>query len=227
MEAGREWFLFVWRSPVGSLLLNGSLSVHVALALVSVYYYRHSRLSLRERVQFAFGFLIPPLLIFHIVGTRLAHDWFQTTDSYTFIVLRYWVLSPGLGMTQSVQLILTWLHGCLGLHFWLRLKPWYPRLAAILYSLALLLPGAGPARLQSGRARSRPFGPAAGLDRGVVSDRQCAQPGPGGDPTANRTVDWSAAMCSACSGCASSGSSGGSPFGPNGRFRSPTRPARP
>ena len=140
MEAGREWFLFVWRSPVGSLLLNGSLSVHVALALVSVYYYRHSRLSLRERVQFAFGFLIPPLLIFHIVGTRLAHDWFQTTDSYTFIVLRYWVLSPGLGMTQSVQLVLTWLHGCMGLHFWLRLKPWYPRLAAILYSLALLLP---------------------------------------------------------------------------------------
>ena len=140
MEAGREWFLFVWRSPVGSLLLNGSLSVHVALALVSVYYYRHSRLSLRERVQFAFGFLIPPLLIFHIVGTRLAHDWFQTTDSYTFIVLRYWVLSPGLGMTQSVQLVLTWLHGCLGLHFWLRLKPWYPRLAAVLYSLALVLP---------------------------------------------------------------------------------------
>ena len=140
MEAGREWFLFVWRSPVGSLLLNGSLSVHVALALVSVYYYRHSRLSLRERVQFASGFLIPPLLIFHIVGTRLAHDWFQTTDSYTFIVLRYWVLSPGLGMTQSLQLVLTWLHGCLGLHFWLRLKPWYPRLAAILYSLALLLP---------------------------------------------------------------------------------------
>ena len=140
MEAGREWFLFVWRSPVGFLLLNGSLSVHVVLALVSVYYYRHSRLSLRERVQFASGFLIPPLLIFHIVGTRLAHDWFQTTDSYTFIVLRYWVLSPGLGMTQSLQLVLTWLHGCLGLHFWLRLKPWYPRLAAILYSLALLLP---------------------------------------------------------------------------------------
>lgn len=140
MEAGREWFLFVWRSPVGSLLLNGSLSVHVALALVSVYYYRHSRLSLRERFQFASGFLIPPLLIFHIVGTRLAHDWFQTTDSYTFIVLRYWVLSPGLGMTQSIQLVLTWLHGCLGLHFWLRLKPWYPRLAAVLYSLALLLP---------------------------------------------------------------------------------------
>ncbi len=140
MEAGREWFLFVWRSPVGFLLLNGSLSVHVALALVSVYYYRHSRLSLRERIQFASGFLIPPLLIFHIVGTRMAHDWFQTTDSYTFIVLRYWVLSPGLGITQSVQLVLTWLHGCMGLHFWLRLKPWYPRLAAILYSLALLLP---------------------------------------------------------------------------------------
>ena len=140
MEAGREWFLFVWRSPVGSLLLNGSLSVHVALALVSVYYYRHSRLSLRERFQFASGFLIPPLLIFHIVGTRLAHDWFQTTDSYTFIVLRYWVLSPGMGLTQSVQLVLTWLHGCMGLHFWLRLKPWYPRLAAVLYSLALVLP---------------------------------------------------------------------------------------
>ena len=140
MEAGRDWFLFVWRGPIGSPLLYGSLSAHVALALVSVYYYRHSRLSLRERFQFAFGFMIPPLLIFHIVGTHLAHDWFQTTDSYTFVVLRYWVLSPGLGMTQSIQLVLTWLHGCMGLYFWLRLKPWYPRVAVALYSLALLLP---------------------------------------------------------------------------------------
>ncbi len=140
MEAGRTWFLFVWRSPVGSLLLYSSLSAHVALALVSVYHYRHSRLSPRERFQFVFGFLIPPLLIPHIVGTRLAHDWYQMNDSYTFLVLRYSVLSPGLGIMQSLQLVLTWLHGCMGLYSWLRLKPWYPRAAMTLYSLALLLP---------------------------------------------------------------------------------------
>jgi adenylate cyclase len=36
--------------------------------------------------------------------------------------------------------LIAWTHGCIGLHYWLRLRPWYPRYAAALYSFALLLP---------------------------------------------------------------------------------------
>jgi adenylate cyclase len=41
-------------------------------------------------------------------------------------------------MTTLVALV--WLHGCIGLHRWLRLKPWYRRLHAPALVLALLLP---------------------------------------------------------------------------------------
>lgn len=94
MEAGREVFLFIWRGPLGSPVLYGSLLVHASLAFVSLYQRRDFRLARWERVQFGLGFLIPPLLFFHAVGTHLAHDWFDTLDSYTLVVLNYWVLAP-------------------------------------------------------------------------------------------------------------------------------------
>ena len=84
--------------------------------------------------------LRPPLLFFHIIGTHIAHDWFGTTDSYTYVVLNYWVLTPVVGSLQSIQVIIIWLHGCMGLYFWLRLKPWYARISTILFSVALLVP---------------------------------------------------------------------------------------
>jgi adenylate cyclase len=36
--------------------------------------------------------------------------------------------------------IIAWAHGGIGLHFWLRLRPWYPRVAPVLLSAAVLLP---------------------------------------------------------------------------------------
>src|SRR5690606_10646879 len=41
---------------------------------------------------------------------------------------------------QVVALLLVWAHGCLGLHFWLRLKPGYPRYYTAFLVTALLLP---------------------------------------------------------------------------------------
>ena len=140
MEAGREWFLLIWRGPIGSPALYGAMGIHVLLALQSVYQHRHGRLPRRERLQFILGFLIPPLLVFHIVGTHLAHDWFGTIDSYTYVILNYWVLLPAIGTAQAVQLVVIWLHGCIGLYIWLRLKPWYAQFAPFLLSAAVLIP---------------------------------------------------------------------------------------
>jgi adenylate cyclase len=37
MEAGRSWFVFVWRNPVGSAVLIGVLSAHLLLAAWALY----------------------------------------------------------------------------------------------------------------------------------------------------------------------------------------------
>jgi adenylate cyclase len=89
METGRSWFLRVWRHPVGTVVLYGALSAHIVLALVSLYQRQHFRLPLWEALQLLLGLSIPPLLVTHIVGTRLSHEWFSTSDSYTRLVLLY------------------------------------------------------------------------------------------------------------------------------------------
>jgi adenylate cyclase len=38
------------------------------------------------------------------------------------------------------MLVLVWLHGCIGIHFWLRLRPWYRATQPWLFAFALLLP---------------------------------------------------------------------------------------
>ena len=140
MEGGRVWFLAVWRSAAGTTLLYGALSVHIALALYSLHQRRHFRIPLWEALQLLLGLAVPGLLAAHIVGTRLAHTWYDTTHSYTSIVLAFWVLRPDIGIRQAILLTFAWIHGCIGLHFWLRLKPRYSRVAPVLFGLALLLP---------------------------------------------------------------------------------------
>ena len=139
METGRDWFLRVWRHPVGTVALYGALSAHIVLALSSLYQRHHFRLPAWEALQLLLGLSIPPLLVTHIVGTRLSHAWFNTSDSYTRLVLLYWQFRPDLGTKQTILLTLAWVHGCMGLHFWLRLKPWYPRVVSLLFGVALLV----------------------------------------------------------------------------------------
>src|SRR5262245_33027994 len=140
MEEGREWFLRLWRNPVGTTLLYGSLVVHALLAFWSLYRRHHLRMPAWEAAQLTLGLVIPPLLAFHIVGTRVAHSMFDITDSYARTVLSYWQLNPWAGARQTLVLLVAWTHACIGIHFWLRLRPRYPKVAPLLYAVAILLP---------------------------------------------------------------------------------------
>ena len=140
MEAGRRWFLAIWRNPVGTAILYASFVVHPLNAFWSIYRRRTLRMPRWEATQICLGLAIPALLVSHAVGTRLAYEWFGQEDRYHRLVLIYWDLRPEIGVKQSVMLIVAWLHGSIGIHFWLRLRPWYPRVAPLLLSLAVLLP---------------------------------------------------------------------------------------
>jgi adenylate cyclase len=140
MAAGQGWFVLIWRSLPGTVALYGSFGIHNLLALWALYRRRTLRMPAWEASQLALGLLVPPLLVWHVVGTRLAHEVAGTQTTYTFVVLALWQLNPIAGLRQVVVLAVAWIHGCIGLHFWLRLRPWYPRVARTLYSGFLLLP---------------------------------------------------------------------------------------
>jgi adenylate cyclase len=90
-----------------------------------------------EITQVVLGLLIPFWLVVHVIGTRGAHQLFGVDDSYAYVLNVLW---PNGAWRQSVLLILVWLHGCIGIHFWLRLRPWYRYVQPWLLALALLLP---------------------------------------------------------------------------------------
>lgn len=140
METGRWLFLAVWRNPFGTTLLLAAIAVHLGLAAWSIYLRRSLRMPFGEALQLVLGLAIPGLLVNHVFGTRIAHELYGFEDSYTMLVLVYWKLRPDLGAWQTVLLLVAWTHGCMGVHYWLRLSAWYENVRMILYTFAILLP---------------------------------------------------------------------------------------
>jgi adenylate cyclase len=142
-EGGRDVFLFIWRGWIGSVVLYGAFAIHIGLALWSIFRRRTLRMHSWEWTQLLMGLAIPLLLIEHVVGTRLVHELFGTQDNYTYVTLALWVWSPDKGIIQSTLLLIAWVHGCIGLHYWLRLRRWYLERAPWFLVAAVLIPVLG------------------------------------------------------------------------------------
>ncbi len=140
MESGQWWFKALWRSPLATFALYGAFVVHVALALTSLYRRHHLRMPVWEATQMALGLIIPVLLFSHVIGTRLAAEMYAVNDAYARVVLIFWTVNPPVGARQLLAIAIAWAHGCMGLHFWLRLRSWYPRVSPVLFAAAVLLP---------------------------------------------------------------------------------------
>ena len=126
----------VTRSLPGSLILAGALITHISLALYKVATRTTLRMQPWEVVQIVLGLLIPFLLFPHIVNTRVAHMFYGVEDNYIYELVRLWPVSA---IVQSTLLIMVWVHGCLGIHFWLRLYTPYRALQPVLLFFLLAL----------------------------------------------------------------------------------------
>ena len=125
------------RSLPGSVVLIGALATHVVLGLARIAGRSSLRMPWWEALQIALGLAIPFLLFPHIVNTRVAATFFGVHDTYAYELARLW---PGRALWQTLLLLLVWLHGCIGLHYWLRLWEPYRRASLVLLGLAILIP---------------------------------------------------------------------------------------
>jgi|CXWL01.1.fsa_nt_gi adenylate cyclase len=139
MDALRRPLSAWWRSLPGTVLLYGSLLTHFALALVSLSRRRTLRMPAWEAAQLALGLAVLPLLAYHVVGTRFAWQLLDREVSYPRVVAAIWS-DPWQIAKQVLLISVVWLHLCFGIHFWLRLKSWYPRLQQQLFAAAVLVP---------------------------------------------------------------------------------------
>ena len=139
MDRLRIMLAFWWRNPVGTVLLYGSLLTHFVLALVSLYRRSTLRMPFWEAAQLALGLAILPLLIVHVVGTRLTWMLLGHNVDYERIVGLLWS-SEWSTAKQVALLVVVWAHLCFGLHYWLRLKPWYQNAQPLAFAVALIVP---------------------------------------------------------------------------------------
>jgi len=125
MEAGTRWFVDPWRTGLGTIILLSAFTTHASFALMALWTRTGSRRPKWEWAQLFLGFLAPLLLAAHVAGTRGVVETSDFDRSYSVILAIYWHLAPDRGIIQSIAVMVVWVHGMIGLHTWLRLKPWY------------------------------------------------------------------------------------------------------
>jgi len=141
MDEVLAWVFGFWSSQPAKAMLYGAFLVHYALALWALWERRTLRLRAGEWSQILLGFAVPILLARHVVATRVSDDFFGTYDLYySYLLWIYFVHSPWHGVLQMATLVVAWSHAMFGLHFWLKVRPWYARVQPIALVVAVLVP---------------------------------------------------------------------------------------
>ena len=138
-ESGLAVLMQPWRTVAGTALLVSALAIHYLNALWSIYVRRSLRLTPWEGLQLGLGLCIPPTIMLHVAGTRVAELAFDAVPTYNFVLLAQFS-TPWLLILQVVGVLTVWVHAAIGIHFWLRTKRWYPAWQPLFVAIALLLP---------------------------------------------------------------------------------------
>src|SRR6201995_4798639 len=141
LAAGVYYHTEFWQfRPVGMALYTAML-VHFLLGVWAMYQRRQFSWKTVEPLQLVLGLSIPALVAAHIVGVHVAQTMFGHQKLYPQELYAFWVAYyPVKTLEMSAVLVIAWVHGCIGLHFWLRMKPFYQRLAPFLLAGAVLIP---------------------------------------------------------------------------------------
>src|SRR5580692_9754309 len=137
---GMHYHLLFWQSLPVAIVFYTAMLVHGGLGIWALYERRQFRWKAIEPLQLVLGLSIPALIAAHIIGTRLGFTLFGTSKLYPQVLHGYWATASNrIWMTLSV-LIIAWIHGSIGLYFWLRMKAFFRYAAPFLLAAAVLLP---------------------------------------------------------------------------------------
>lgn len=127
----------LWSSVPGTILLYGAFAVHILLGALSILSIRSLKMPFWRWFQIALGLAIPYWLISHVIVTRGSELVTGVPVTYLQELSLLW---PGSAVKQNALLLLVWIHGIIGVHFWLRPKPWYKDGLLVLLPLAIAVP---------------------------------------------------------------------------------------
>src|SRR5712692_9882526 len=125
--------------PVAIVFYTAAL-VHTGLGFWALYERRQFRWKAIEPLQLVLGLSIPALIITHLAGVRLGQTLFGHEKLYPQVLFAYWIVWPLKMWLMYAVMIIAWVHGCIGLYFWLRMKAFYQRAAPFLLAAVVLVP---------------------------------------------------------------------------------------
>jgi adenylate cyclase len=140
MQVGVYYHTVFWRFlPVAILFYTAAL-VHAGLGIFALYQRRQFRWRTIEPLQLVLGLSIPALVMAHLIGVRLGQTLYGHEKLYPQELYLFFVSAPGRLWQMTILLIIAWVHGCIGLYFWLRMKAFFERAAPYLLAAAVLIP---------------------------------------------------------------------------------------
>jgi adenylate cyclase len=140
LAGGVHYHTMFWQSFPVAVTLYTAMLVHGSLGFWALYQRRQFSWKAIEPLQLALGLSIPVLVVMHVVGARLGDALFGQEKLYPQELYVFWVARPYFIWQMYAVMIIAWLHGCIGLHFWLRMKAFYARTAPYLLAAAVLVP---------------------------------------------------------------------------------------
>jgi adenylate cyclase len=140
LAAGVYYHATFWQFPPVGMVFYASALIHSGLGIWALYERRQFRWKAIEPLQLVLGLSIPALIISHIAGVRLGQALFGLEKLYPQVFYADWVVAPPQMWLMFAVLVIAWIHGCIGLYFWLRMKAFYERAAPFLLAAAVLVP---------------------------------------------------------------------------------------
>jgi len=140
LASGVYYHVAFWQFLPVAIAFYAAALAHTGLGIWALYERRQFRWKAIEPLQLVLGLSIPALIITHIAGVRLGHTLFGHEKLYPQVLFAYWIVWPFKVWLMYAVMIIAWVHGCIGLYFWLRMKPLYRSAAPFLLAAAVLVP---------------------------------------------------------------------------------------
>ena len=155
LATGVYYHTLFWQFLPVAIVFYAAALVHAGLGIWALYQRRQFRWKAIEPLQLVLGLSIPALIIAHIVGVRLGQALYGHEKLYPQVFYAYWIVWPYKMWLMYAVLLIAWIHGCIGLYFWLRMKAFYQRAAPFLLAAAVLIPTLAMLGLYQGGTKRR------------------------------------------------------------------------
>ncbi|WP_249147373.1 adenylate/guanylate cyclase domain-containing protein [Bradyrhizobium jicamae] len=140
LATGVYYHTAFWRFLPVAIVFYGACLVHTVLGIWALYQRRQFSWKAIEPLQLVLGLSIPLLIVTHVVGIRLGQALYGHEKLYPQELYLFFIASPHRIWTMLAVLVIAWVHGCIGLYFWLRMRSFFKRAAPFLLAVAVLIP---------------------------------------------------------------------------------------